>query len=193
MTRRLNVRNLLAVVIFALAGALAIIVAQNFRGGAPEEILEALPHDVDLSLQQINYTETEEGRPRWTLVADSAAHSVQDGVTRIENIHMTFYDEEMGDVILTAANGEMDSESRNVTVRGEVVVKSPQGYALYTEKLHYLEAQRLVRTGDPVRLVSEKMETTGVGMVLDVQKRSLALLSRVDALLTAPVDDGGNR
>lgn len=192
MTRRLNVRNLLALVIFALAGALTIVVAQNFRGGAPEEILEALPSDVDLSLRQINYTETEEGRPRWTLVADSASHSVEESVTRIENIHMTFYDEEMGDVTLTADSGEMLSDSRNVTVRGNVEVKTPRGYALYTDELRYLEAQRLIRTGKPVRLVSEQMEVTGAGMVLDVQKRTLTLLSDVEALLAAPADDGDN-
>lgn len=191
MTRRLNVRNLLALAILALAGTLTITVVRNFHGAAPEEILESLPRNVDLSLQQINYTETREGRRCWTLVADSAAHNVGDGVTRIENIHMTFYDEEMGDVTLAAESGEMKSSSRDVTVRGDVVVKSPQGYALYTEQLQYLETERLIRTDDPVRLVSEKMDVTGVGMRLDVQGRTMTLLSNVEALLAAKAGDGG--
>jgi LPS export ABC transporter protein LptC len=190
MTKKLNIRNLLALAILVLAGTLTIVVVRNFRGAAPEEVIESLPRNVDLSLQEINYTETREGRRRWTLAADSAAHNVGDGITRIENIHMTFYDEDRGDMVLTARSGEMKSASHEVTVRDNVVVRSPQGYALFTDSLRYREADRVIRTDKPVRLVSDKMEVTGIGMRLDIQDRTLALLSNIEARLAAA---GGGR
>lgn len=185
MKSRLNLRNLLALAILALAGTLAVVVVRNYRGSTPEEILESLPRNVDLSLQQINYTETSEGKPRWTLVADSAAHSVGEGVTRIENIHMTFYDEQNGDMVLTAESGEMDSASRDVTVRGNVAIVGARELALYTEHLEYRAGERTIRNDRPVRMVTETMEVSGVGMRLDVRNRTLKLLSKVEARLLA--------
>jgi LPS export ABC transporter protein LptC len=193
MMKRFNVRNLLALAIILITVALTFAVIRNFKRVAPEEILESLPGNVDLSLKQINYTETREGKRSWTLVADSAAHTVENGITRIENIHMTFYDEDMGDVILTAERGEMQSDSRQVAVRGDVVVRNPQGYSLYTESLLYREADRMISTEEPVRMVSEKMEVTGVGMLLDVQDHTLVLLSDIQARLAAVSDESGMR
>lgn len=190
MTSRLNFRNLLALAILVLAGTLAVVVVRNYRGATPEEILESLPRNVDLSLQKINYTETSEGKPRWTLVADSAAHNVGEGITRIENIHMTFYDEQNGDMVLTAEKGEMDSASRDVTVRGNVAIVGSRKWALYTEHLQYRAADRTIRNAEPVRLLSETMEVSGVGMRLDVRNRSLRLLSKVEARLSAIAGNG---
>ncbi|HEY7746709.1 MAG TPA: LPS export ABC transporter periplasmic protein LptC, partial [Desulfuromonadales bacterium] len=174
MIRRLNIRNLLALVILVLAGALTVTVIRNFQGASPEEDLEALPRNIDLSLKEIRYTETSDGLRRWMLVADSAAHSVGEGVTRIENIHMTFYDRQGAeDVILTARSGTFRAESREVEVHGDVVVKSPRGFALYTEHLTYGEADRVIRTTAPVRMVSDRMELTGKGMRLSVVDHTL--------------------
>ena len=142
--------------------------------------------NVDLSLKEISYTETREGTAVWTLVADSAAHNIGAGTTHIENIRMTFYDVNgLGDMTLTARSGELMSESREVSVAGDVVVKSPKGYILYTDWLHYREADRIARTDAPVRLVSATMEVTGTGMRLDVGGRSVVLLTDIRARLAS--------
>lgn len=188
-----NVRNFLALAIVVLAVTLTITVVRNFKGGAPEEIIESLPRNVDLSLKKINYTETRDGARRWTLVADSAAHSVEGGITRIENIHMTFYDKNMGDVVLTAEEGTMQTDSREVTVRGDVVVTTPRGYSLYTDSLLYREADRTISTEEPVRMVSERMEVTGVGMNFDVEDHRLVMLSDIQARLAAGSGESDHR
>ncbi len=182
MFGKLTIRNLLAISILVLAGGLTVLVARNFKGAAPQEIIETLPRNVDLSLKQISYTETREGTRRWTLVADSAAHNIGSGTTRIENIHMTFYSVNgLGDLTLTARSGELNSETREVVVNGDVVVRSPKGYVLYTDWLQYRETDRVARTDAPVRLVSDRMEVTGTGMRLNVQEQTVDLLSTVKA------------
>jgi LPS export ABC transporter protein LptC len=191
MIRRLNIRSLLAFVILVLAGALTITVIRNFQGALPEEALEALPRDIDLALKEIHYTETSDGLRRWTLDADSAAHNVGEGVTRIENIRMTFYDRQGAeDVTLTARSGSFRAESREVEAYGDVVVKSPRGFAFYTEHLTYREADRVIRTADPVRMVSDRMELTGKGMRLSVVDHTLELLSAVRARIEATAGNG---
>jgi LPS export ABC transporter protein LptC len=184
MPVKLNARNVIGFSILILAGALVALVARNFTGSLPGETttLEALPGNVDLALKEISYTETSGGIRRWTLVADSAAHSIGEGTTRIENIRMTFYDVDgLGDLTLTANEGNLNSVSREVSVGGDVVVKSPKGYVLYTDWLHYRESDRMVRTDAPVRLVSDSMEITGAGMSLNVGDHSVVLLNDVKA------------
>lgn len=156
------------------------MIVRNFQGGGPEEILETLPRNVDLSLKKINYTETREGRRHWTLEADSAAHSAKDGTTRLKNIRMTFYGKQ-GDYSLTAANGEMQVDTRQVSVWDDVVIKCPQGYTLYSDRLDYSEAKRQIRSEMPIHLVSDRVEIDGVGMTLDVETHSLKILSAVEA------------
>lgn len=186
MIRRLNIRNLLALVILVLAGALTITVIRNFQGALPEEDLEALPRNIDLALKEIRYTETSDGIRRWTLVADSAAHSVSEGVSRIENVQMTFYDRQGAeDVVLSARSGSFRVDTREVEVHGDVEIKSSRGYALYTEQLNYSEADRVVRTAASVRMVSAGMELTGKGMRLNVVDHTLVLLSAVRARIEA--------
>jgi hypothetical protein len=51
----------------------------------------------------------------------------------------------------------------------------------------------MISTEEPVRMVSEKMEVTGVGMLLDVQDHTLILLSDIQARLAAVTGESGNR
>ncbi len=157
-------------------------VVVNFRGGGPEELIEALPKNVDLALKKINYTETRNGIRRWSLIADSAAHSAAEAITRLEDIRMTFYNEQgLEDGTLTADRGKMNSESRQVQVEGNVVVTSAGGYVFYSEQLWFSDVDRLIYTDVPVRLVAEGMDVTGQGLRLDVQDHSFRLLSDVEA------------
>lgn len=182
MNIRLNARNLLAIVILLLAGTLTFTVVRNFRGPAPEEVVEALPRNIDFSLKELNYSETRNGVRRWSLVAASAAHSLKEGVARMENVRMTFYDEQGAeDVTLTARSGTFRVEAREVEVQGDVMVKSPRGYALYTDRLVYREVDRMIRTTAPVRLLSDQVEMTGRGLRLNVQDRTMVLLADVKA------------
>lgn len=193
MTRKkVNTRHLLGLVILVLSGILAAVVVRNYRGPASEDVVAALPRNVDLSLREIHYTETREGVRRWTLIADSAAHSAGAGITRIENVRMTFYDlQGAGDLTLDAREGTLTTATREVEVSGEVVVHSPRGYTLYTDRLQYAEAERRIRTEAPVRIVSQAMEVTGRGMHLDVEKHTFVLLADVKARWTGEGKEEG--
>ena len=184
MKFRFNLRNLLAAAILVFASILVVMTLRNFQGGGPEEILETLPRQADLSLQKIHYTETRDGVRHWTLVADSAAHSVGEGATRLENVRVTFYGAEgVGDVVMTARRGEFNSDRGEVEAIGDVVIQSPQGYAIHTERLQYRQQERLIRTEEPVRLESRTMQVTGRGMRFNIDDRKLTLLSTVTALI----------
>jgi LPS export ABC transporter protein LptC len=194
MTRKLNIRNLLALLILLLAGTLVVTVVHNFRGGSPEKAVDALPRNVDFSLKELTYHETRDGVRRWSLVATRASHSLGEGLAKIENVRMTFYDGRGAeDVTLAARSGTFRVEAREVEAEGDVVVKSPRGYILYTDRLAYRDADRIIRTEAPVRLVSERGELSGRGLRLDLQARTVELLADVRARLEAVPGPGGRK
>lgn len=183
MPKWFNTRNLLALLILLLAGSLIFVVGRNFRKETPGEILETISRNVDLSLQKIDYTETRDGVRRWSLQADSAAHNLAEGAARLEDVTLTFYDSGGGDITLTADLGELNTESREVKVSGDVVIRSSKGYVLHTDHLHYQDAKRMVKTDASVRLVAPGFEVVGTGLQLNVETHAMALLSRVEARL----------
>jgi len=112
MLRLLTIRNLLILVVFLVAGALLFGGLRNHYGWEPEAGLESIPDNVDLTLKNIKYTKTLDGEPLWTLEADSADHSMGEGVTRIKNVRMVFHDQRMGEIVLTADRGSFSLKGK---------------------------------------------------------------------------------
>jgi LPS export ABC transporter protein LptC len=185
MKKYLNIRNILALLIVLGTGSLIVTVHRNQDRLSPGALLETVAPEADLALQRIHYTETRDGVRRWTLEADSAKHDVGAGVTRIENIRVAFHPENGSgtDMTMTARQGTVRIEQGELSVQGNVVVHSPEGYTVQTESLQYRETERQIRTQDPVRLLSEGMEMTGKGMILDIQAQTFVLLAEVQAKL----------
>jgi LPS export ABC transporter protein LptC len=185
MKKYLNIRNFLALLLVIGTGVLVVTVLHNQDRFSPGAILETVVPEADLALQRIHYTETRDGVRRWTLEADSAKHDVGEGVTRLENIHVAFHPENGadGDMTMTARQGTVKIEQGELSVQGDVVVRSPEGYTVETDSLQYRETERQISTKDPVRLVSEGMEMTGNGMILNIPAQTFVLLANVEARL----------
>ena len=183
MLRLLTIRNLLILIAVLVAGTLFFGGLRNHYGWGPNVSFESIPENVDLTLKNIKYTKTRDGEPVWTLVADSAAHSMGEGVTRIKNVRMVFHDEKMGDIALSADHGELFPEKKVVKVYSNVRVISPPENTLLTESLEYRDSTRILQTKDLVKIKFDHFEVTGKGMQLDVSQRSFTVLNNVKAYL----------
>ena len=154
---------------------------RNYRVFGPDAAVEFIPDNVDLTLKNINYTKTRAGEPLWTLVADSATHSKEEGTIRIKNVRMTFFDRETGDIELTADQGELMPEYRRVTVSSNVIVLSSPENTLQTEYLEYDEASNILETDRMVKINFDHFKVSGKGMQMNVKEQSIVLLSDVKA------------
>ncbi len=176
--RVLSTRNIIIFAAFSLAILFAVRALISYRGLGSEYTAELIPDNVDLTLKNIKYTKTRAGEPLWTLVADSA-HSMEDGITRINNVRMVFFDREKGDVELTADQGELIPEHRAVTVSSNVMLVSSPGNFLQTDYLKYEEASNLLQTDRMVTITRDNFIVSGKGMEMDTVERTLVLLSDV--------------
>ena len=106
---------------------------------------------------------------------------MEDGITRIQNVRMIFFDQEDGDIELTADFGNLMPEIRKVTVSSNVVVTSASGNTLQTDYLEYDETGNILQTDSKVKINFDQIVATGKGLQMDVIERTLVLLNDVKA------------
>ncbi|OEU61336.1 MAG: LPS export ABC transporter periplasmic protein LptC [Desulfuromonadales bacterium C00003094] len=168
-----------------LVGTVSFVLWRNFKIATPEQLIEMLPDNVDIALDNIDYTETRGDRRFWRLQADSVAHEAQRQEAHLENVHMTLYDQgEFGDIQLTAQRGKWFSETGNVELNGDVVVKSGQGQALYCQQLSYDNKAELITSESQVRLVAKDMVTKGLGLQVSLPQQRMTILGQVHTTLS---------
>lgn len=175
-------RNLLLVAALLVAIALAVTVAIRYQGEKVIKIAaEALPEGVDLALKDIDYTHVEEGVARWRLQAEQVEHQSSKELLQVRSPHLDFYDEQgQFQGTLVADDGQVSNDYHQVLVTGNVVLESVDGYKFYTETLNYDHGQQQVTTEAPVRLVGERLEMTGRGMLLNLVSRELTVKADVE-------------
>ncbi len=180
----LNVRRILALVILLAVVLVSLVVWRHIQQKPVQEILEALPPDIDLALDHLNYTETQDGRKRWTLVADRAEYLRGNQLVRLTPVQLTFYEAgAFGDLNLTADHGELQEDTRQVDIWGDVVVVGEGGERLQTESLRYQDQQRQLSTAAPIHYQAPRMELTGVGLLVDLEKSTMLVEKDVRVLL----------
>ncbi|WP_321369917.1 LPS export ABC transporter periplasmic protein LptC [uncultured Desulfuromusa sp.] len=162
-------RRLLALLIVVSIIALTAVIYRHLQQQGPKEILSMLPEDIDLALENLHYTQNEEGQRRWTLDADKAEYQRDSSLAKLDAVKLLFYStEEFGDINLRADQGQLDQEKRQVDVWGNVILETKRGEQLFTERLHYDDQARQLNTEDSIRFLSPQMELTGVGLQIDI-------------------------
>jgi len=183
-----NLRRLLALLIVLAVVALGVTIWREVRQQSPEELLEALPKQIDLSLEQLHYTQNEDGQRSWTLDADKAEYQREQSQAVLEKVRLQFYRSgAAGDIQLEAEHGLLHQETREVEVWGQVVVRTGRGEQLFTERLHYSDQQRLLSTAEAIRVVAPRHELTGTGLLFELDSGRLEVKNDVWMLLL-PVD-----
>lgn len=150
---------------------------------APDPVINSLPANADLSLQDIQYTETSEGIRRWTLTAKSGAYEAGQGKSAVQDMRLEIFDKQGREqMVLTADHGVWLSETGEIEAQGNVVVKTTEGYTLYTEQLGYSTRNDQVSTDQAVRVKKDSVELFAHGMRYGLKDRRLTLISQVRAL-----------
>ena len=181
--------------IYRVAGVLLIlalivggflILSTRHERPAEVNLEQARPPEADLKLHSIHYTETDNGRMVWELVADSAQFFKDELSTVLENAKVTFYGAEGQVFTLEAERGTLENTTKNITIRGNVLGTTGVGDTIRTDSLLYLASERMIETGDLVRMTRSGLRVTGKGMECRLKDGTITLLSDVRASLDSP-------
>ena len=179
-----KLKQLLALLILLSVIALGVVIWRHLEQQSPEEIVKLLPENIDLALENLHYTQNEDGRRRWTLDADKAEYLKDSSQVMLESVSLLYYQAgSFGDVMLKADRGRLDQDSRQIDVWGAVVMTTETKEQLFTEHLHYDDQLHRLSNTDPFRFLSSQLELTGTGLQIDIDQSRLLVKEKVMATL----------
>lgn len=142
----------------------------------------SLPSNVELVMHELTATRSAAGALQWRLSARQAGQTMHEDSTLLEGVHMLLKDRQGKEIVITADSGTLLAHGDAVSAQSNVEILLPDATRLYTEALVYDAGRDLITSTDPVRIDAGKIQTTGMGMQIELSKRRFTLQDRVRAV-----------
>jgi LPS export ABC transporter protein LptC len=162
-------RNLLWIMPLAALATLPLwkpSVTGFLRPERPEsaESAEILPRPVNESsaeMSSIRFEQNKNGRREWLLTADTLYRSGEE--TLLEDVTALFYGtgKDRGETRIRSRKAVYDPAAGRISLQGDVVIRTDQGYNMRTETLDYLAAEKKIRTASPVDIQGNNIRVSG--------------------------------
>ena len=138
-----------------------------------------LNEKADKCLEKIRFVEDKHGKRTWELEAKSIQQFQDQDLMLVEEIKLTFYADKGRCFTLSGRQGKVYQSTRNISLVGDVVLTSNDGYRLKTHSVDYHHQERKVTTADPVEIEGEQIRLTGRGMLVDMEAQTFKILNEV--------------
>lgn len=131
------------------------------RGEKPEE-----PKSLaEQKMQGVHLVESQQGSRDWELFSVSAEGSQAAGTWKLKQVKVYFYNKEKVEFTVTGDSGTIDSKSKDLSVIGNVVTRSENGYVFQTPSIYYSSKTRLIESPEEV-LMKGPRDSSGEGLFL---------------------------
>ncbi|QLY24776.1 LPS export ABC transporter periplasmic protein LptC [Bdellovibrio sp. KM01] len=142
----------------------------------------------------VHLVESQKGQRDWELFSESAEGSQGSGNWKLKKVRVFFYNKEKVEFTATGDEGTIDSNSKDLNIKGNVVTRSENGYVFKTPGISYSAVKRLIESPEDVYMEGPR-DKTGAGMVLKgrsmqvlVDQSKMLIKEKVTA--TKPMNDG---
>ena len=138
--RRLS--TLFLVCFLAVLAGLSGVVAWRVTSRRSPPPVQQPPQQAEYQIKEVHINETLEGNLRWTLNADQAEVYDQKGITVMQKVVVQLFSKDGGWTV-TSDEGTLDNNRRDVSLKGNVVIRSSDGLEMRTP--HAAVGQRAAR------------------------------------------------
>lgn len=164
-----------ALFVVAVAGVLVL------RGrGAQSVPSEAPQTTADYRIKEVRLQEELKDGVSWQLQADQAESYEKTGKTLLREVRILIQEPDRSWTV-TGDEGEMTRESKDVELRGHVVLTSSDGLRLETTRLRWDAREKRAWTDEPVILRQKGAVVRGTGLDARVGERNTAIKGRIRA------------
>lgn len=172
---------IIAVLLMAITLALVAGYLWKMRKEAALSLLKILPEEIDIQVREVKYQELEGSGIKWELQADNASLRKKEKLALFEKVRIRFILKDGKVYHLSGDQGQMNTESQDLDLRGNVVVVSDQGDRFLTNSLQFSKKDERIFTKEPIAIENQFMNVKAVGMSLSLRDEQLTLLSSVTA------------
>lgn len=183
MSSRLIKISLLTIFCVSLVVTVMTYVVRSRRAAPPPpQKTPSIISKADLTIQTIHLVENQGGRTEWELNARTSEFFRKEKITVLKDVKVKFYPVGHPVVHVSGREGRLKTDTKDMTINGDVVIQSEAGYTLKTQKLRYDAGKRRVYTELPVELRREGIVIEGVGFSASIDGKTLAVHHDVKAI-----------
>jgi LPS export ABC transporter protein LptC len=179
--RRLS--TIFLVCFVAVLAGLSGVVAWKVMGRRAPEPVQQPPQQAEYQIKDVRINETLDGNLRWTLEADQAEVYDQRGITVMRKVQIQVFSRD-GSWTVTSDEGTLVNAQRDVTLKGNVVIRSSDGLEMRAPSLAWHNSTRTLDTEDAVEIQREGTKITGQGLVVRMQEETAGLRQGVRVVIT---------
>lgn len=177
---------LLSVILITLGVILSIFVGQRRAYDNENHIVSEVQSKANISIGKVHQTATRNGITEWNLDAASVEYIDKSNQAIFQDLSVTFYLKDKTKVYLTANQGILETDSNDIEVLGNVVVKN-EYYSLKTENLHYKHNGRIIFSKVPVKISGNSLDFVADSMSLNLITNKTLLQGRVKGTLNEKI------
>jgi LPS export ABC transporter protein LptC len=174
-------RGLLIGVLLFIVVVVGLLVARGRT--ARTDSAEVAPTTADYRIKEIRLQEEARDGVRWKLAADQAEIYEELGKTVMRDVTITIEQSERTWTV-RGDEGELAQSTKNVEVRGRVVLTSTDGLRLETTRLRWSAAEQKAWTDVPVIIYRPGSVVTGQGIEAFVSEHRATVKGPVRAIFT---------
>jgi LPS export ABC transporter protein LptC len=178
--RRLS--TLFLVCFLAVLAGLSGVVAWRVTSRRAPPPVQQPPQQAEYQIKEVHINETLEGNLRWTLNADQAEVYDQKGITVMQKVVVQLFSKDGGWTV-TSDEGTLDNNRRDVSLKGNVVIRSSDGLEMRTPTLQWNNEQRALATDDAVQISREGTTITGKGLTVQMKEESAEIRRNVRVVI----------
>ena len=178
--RRLS--TLFLVCFLAVLAGLSGVIAWKVIGRRAPAPVRQPPQQAEYQIKEVHINETLEGNLRWTLNADQAEVYDQKGITVMQKVVVQLFSKDGGWTV-TSDEGTLDNNRRDVSLKGNVVIRSSDGLEMRTPTLQWNNEQRALATDDDVQISREGTTITGKGLTVQMKEESAEIRRNVRVVI----------
>jgi LPS export ABC transporter protein LptC len=178
--RRIPIAILGCVILF-LAVVAGLLFARSH--GAKVHPPEPTQSKADYRIKEVHLQEDDGGRTHWQLDAESGEVFEDQGKTFMKKVTIHIDQPERAWTV-NSDEGEMLRDSKDVELRGHVVVVSSDGLRIETSRLNWAAKEQRVWTDKPVTIWRSGVEVRGQGFESLVKEDTSTVKGRLRATIT---------
>jgi len=178
--RRLS--TLFLVCFLAVLAGLSGVVAWRVMGRRAPTPVQQPAQQAEYQIKEVHINETLEGNLRWTLNADQAEVYDQKGITVMRKVVVQVFSRD-GDWTVTSDEGTLDNNRRDVSLKGNVIIRSSDGLEMRTPTLGWNNEQRALATDDDVQISREGTTITGKGLSVQMKEETAEVRRNVRVVI----------
>ena len=174
---------LLSIIFVAVGITLTVFVSHRRILEKEENIVSGVQNKANISIGKAHQTATKNGIKEWSLDATSVNYIVKKNQAIFQDLSVTFYLKNKTEVYLTANKGILKTDSNDMELFGNIVVKNLK-YRLKTENLLYRHNKRIILSKVPVKVTGTTFNLAADSMSLNLNTNKTMFEGNVEGILS---------